>query len=111
VAESSRRGSVPLEGGSGRVAASSGAVLRLEAEVREGTVSVALERDEKHDAGGSTLLKGGRQDTAEGGQGVRRRVGQSGGERGGVTGRARRGPGMTARRGVDTWPRSTVHVV
>jgi hypothetical protein len=84
VAESSRRGSVPVEGGSGRVAASSGAVLRLEAEVREGTVSVALERDEKHDAGGSTLLKGGRQDTAEGGgQGVRRRVGQSGGERGG----------------------------
>jgi hypothetical protein len=49
-------------------------VLWLEAEAREGTAGAASERDKKHGArekfwpavGGSTLLKGGRQDTIEG---------------------------------------------
>jgi hypothetical protein len=57
VAGSGRRGGVLMEGGSGGVAASSGAVLWLEVEAREGTVGAASERRRKH--GGSTLLKGG----------------------------------------------------
>jgi hypothetical protein len=82
VAGSGRRGGVLVEGGSGGVAASSGAVLRLEAEAREGTAGVASERRRKHGAGeknpvgdSNTLLKGGRRDAAEGGRGVGRRVG------------------------------------
>jgi hypothetical protein len=66
VAGSSRRSGVLVEGGSGGVAASSGAVLQLEAEAREGTASVVSERRRKHGVGeknpadgGSTLLKGG----------------------------------------------------
>jgi hypothetical protein len=60
------RGGISVEGGSGGVAASSGAVLWLEAEVREGVAGAASGRDEKHGAGekirpvvgGSALLKG-----------------------------------------------------
>jgi hypothetical protein len=55
-----------VEGGSGGVAASSGAVLWLEAEAREGTTGAASEQRRKHFMGeknpvgdGSTLLKGG----------------------------------------------------
>jgi hypothetical protein len=51
VAGSSRRGGVPVEGGSDGVAAFSGAVLWLQAEAREGTVGAASERDEKHGVG------------------------------------------------------------
>jgi hypothetical protein len=40
-----------VEGGSGRVAASSGAVLHLEADAREGTAGAASERRRKHGAG------------------------------------------------------------
>jgi hypothetical protein len=45
VAGCGRSGGVPLEGISGGVAASSGVVLQLEAEVGEGTVSAASEWD------------------------------------------------------------------
>jgi hypothetical protein len=83
VAGSGQRGGVPVEGGSGGVAASSGAVLRLEAEAREGTAGVASERRRKHGAGeknpigdSNTLLKGGADGMQRrGGRGVGRRVG------------------------------------
>jgi hypothetical protein len=68
VVGSGRRGGVPVEDGSGGVAASSRVVLRLEAEAREGTAGAALEWRRKHGAGeknpaggSSTLLKGGTQ--------------------------------------------------
>jgi hypothetical protein len=51
VAGSSRRGGVPVEGGFGEVVVSSGAVLWLEAEARDGTAGAALERRRKHGAG------------------------------------------------------------
>jgi hypothetical protein len=66
VVASGQRGGVPLEGSSGRVATSSGVVLRLEAEVREGTAAWCRSRGENTtwgrknptDGSGSTLLKG-----------------------------------------------------
>jgi hypothetical protein len=76
VAGSGQRGGVPVEGGSGGVVASSGAVLRLEAEAREGTAGVASERRRKHGAGeknpvgdSNTLLKGGPTGCSGGGGG------------------------------------------
>jgi hypothetical protein len=51
VAGSGRHSGIPLEGGSDGVAVSSGAVLRLEAEAREGTTGAASERRRKHGAG------------------------------------------------------------
>jgi hypothetical protein len=67
VAGTDRHGDILVEGGSGGVATSSGAFLRLEAEATEGTVVAASEQRRKHGAGeknpadgGSTLLKGGR---------------------------------------------------
>jgi hypothetical protein len=66
VAGSGRRSGVLVEGSSGGVAASSGAILWLEAEMREGTVGAASEQRRKHGVGeknpasgdGGTLLKG-----------------------------------------------------
>jgi hypothetical protein len=90
VVGSGWRGGVSVEGGSGGVAASSGAVLWLEAEVREGVAGAASGRDEKHGAGGKNStgggwqrpFKGGQRGTCEGGvRCVGRRVGRSGGER------------------------------
>jgi hypothetical protein len=52
VAGSDRRDGVPVEGGSGRVAASSGVVMRLEAEAREG---IAAWRR----SGGENMTRGG----------------------------------------------------
>jgi hypothetical protein len=54
VALSGQRGDVPVDGGFGGVVASSGAVLRLEAEVREGTAGTASDRRRKtwHGGGG-----------------------------------------------------------
>jgi hypothetical protein len=86
VAESVRRSGVPMEGSSGGVAVSSGAVLRLEAEVREGTASAASERDEKHGAGENFPAGGMRQHPFKGGA-----MGRSGGgarESGDAWGRA-----------------------
>jgi hypothetical protein len=57
------------------VAASSRAVLRLEAEVREGTVSVTPEREEKHGAGKNS---GWRQHPFKGGERSRGGVRESG---------------------------------
>jgi hypothetical protein len=78
VAGSGRHGGVPVEGGSGRVAASSRAVLQLEAEAREGTASATSERRRKHGVeqknpadGGSTLLKGGCSEGGPGSQATR----------------------------------------
>jgi hypothetical protein len=86
VAESGRRTGVPMEGSSGGVAVSSGAVLRLEAKVREGTTSTASERDEKHGAGKifptggmrQHPFKGGQWDAVEGGPGSRATAGPVG---------------------------------
>jgi hypothetical protein len=47
VALSGRRGGVPVDGSFGGVAASSGAVLQLEVEVREGTAGAASDRRRK----------------------------------------------------------------
>jgi hypothetical protein len=65
VAGSGRCSGVLVEGGSGGVAPSSGAVLGLEAEAREETAGATSERRRKHGVGeknpaggGSTLLKG-----------------------------------------------------
>jgi hypothetical protein len=51
VARSGRCSGIPMEGGSGGVAASSSVVLWLEAEVREGTAGEASERRRKHSGG------------------------------------------------------------
>jgi hypothetical protein len=82
-----------VEGGSDGVAASSGAVMRFEAEAREVAVGAASEWDEKHGAGekisnrrraAAPFSRGGRWDAVEGGG-----AGESGdawggaGERGG----------------------------
>jgi hypothetical protein len=95
VAGSGQRGGVPVEGGSGGVAASSGAVLQLEAEAREGTAGVASERRRKHGAGeknpigdSNTLLKGGPTGCSGGGAGSRATLGvERGRERGPGRGR------------------------
>jgi hypothetical protein len=96
---SGRRGDVSVEGDSGGVAASSGVVLRLEAEAWEGTASAASERDEKHGAGEN--FSGRRWATAPfkggGGGGTQRR---GAGESGDAWGRAgeRGGPGRGGKR-------------
>jgi hypothetical protein len=101
VAGSGRRSGVPVEGGSGGVAASSGAVLQLEAEAREGTASVVSERRRKHGVeeknpadGGSTLLMGG--DVAEGGPGSQAACGAERGREGGGPERGRKRLGWSA---------------
>jgi hypothetical protein len=50
VAGSGRCGGIPVEGGSGRVAAASGAVLQQEAKARGGAVGAASEWEENHGA-------------------------------------------------------------
>jgi hypothetical protein len=71
-----------MESGSGGVAASSGAVLWLEVEAREGTVGAASERRRKH--GGSTLLKGGAAGTQQRGAGSQATRGAERGREGGL---------------------------
>jgi hypothetical protein len=51
VAESGRRGSVPVEGGYGGVAVPSGAVLWPKAERRGEVTGATLEQDEKYGVG------------------------------------------------------------
>jgi hypothetical protein len=95
VAESGRRSGVPMEGSSGGVAVSSGAVLRLEAEVREGTASAASERDEKHGAGENFPVGGMRQHPFKEGA-----MGRSGG---GPGSRATHGAERGRERGFRAW--------
>jgi hypothetical protein len=98
VAGSGRRGGVLVEGGSSEVAASSGVVLRLEAEAKEGTVGVASERDEKQGAGGIFLAGSGRQcPFKRGGGGTQWRGLGSQATRGAEQGRER-GPGHGGKR-------------
>jgi hypothetical protein len=83
VAGSGWRGGVSVEGGSGGVVASSGAVLLLDAEARERIVGATSERRRKHSAGEKNPTGGGRSLLRGGGQGIGRCVGHSEGERGG----------------------------
>jgi hypothetical protein len=95
VAGTGRRGDVLVEGGSGGVATSSGAVLQLEAEATEGTAGAVSEQRRKHGTGeknpvdgGSTLLKGGRCGCSGGGA---EELGDGWGGAGERGGRVRRG--------------------
>jgi hypothetical protein len=72
VAGSGWRGGVSVEGGSGGVVASSGAVLLLDAEARERIVGATSERRRKHSAGeknptggGRSLLRGGGRESGD----------------------------------------------
>jgi hypothetical protein len=96
VVGSGWRGGVSVEGGSGGVAASSGAVLWLEAEVREGVAGAASGRDEKHGAGGKNSTGGGWQRPFKGGCGRGGGAEESGDAWGGA-GEREGGPGMTER--------------